>query len=158
MVASTSPTNCQRPRHNPAQGTHHSQGTHSHSHLSRWLCFYLPKPPRTSDVSTHSRYIPDTYEYPTNIPWIPHKYPKQRSTMREVVFSSPLAVLCTGCSFVRVKNYFAEYTILVLYNSTQKKYQFFRKIYHTLLIVHARVYKICIFHTFLLILYAFLAN
>ena len=48
---------------------------------------------RTSDVSTHSRYIPDTYpthtryiciphEYPTNIPRMPHEYPTQRITMR----------------------------------------------------------------------------
>ncbi len=28
--------------------------------------------------------------------------------------------LCTGCYFVRVKKHFAEYTILVVYNSTQK--------------------------------------
>ncbi len=122
--------------------------------------------------------------------------------MREVEFSSPLAVLCTavarrvfhasvriwldnchsgtltarrtidcernivsivvlplpfGCSFVRGKNCFAEYTILVLYNSTQKKYQFFRKTYHTLLFVHARVRKICTFHIFLLILHGFSA-
>ena len=53
-----------------------------------------------------------------------------------------------GCSFVRVKNYFAEYTILVLYNSTQKKYQFFRKTYHTLLIVPARVIKFAHFISF----------
>ena len=61
----------------------------------------------TSDVSTHSRYIPDTYpthtryiciphEYSPNTPRIPHEYPTQRISMREVTFSSPLAVVCTA--------------------------------------------------------------
>ena len=31
-----------------------------------------------------------------------------------------LVVLCSGCYFVRVKKHFAEYTILVVYNSPQK--------------------------------------
>ena len=63
--------------------------------------------PKSQYASTHSRHIPDTYpthtryirishEYPTNTLRIPHEYPTQKTAMREVEFSSPLAVLCTA--------------------------------------------------------------
>ena len=44
----------------------------------------------------HTRHIPDTYVYPMNTLRIPHEYPTQKTAMREVEFSSPLAVLCTA--------------------------------------------------------------
>ena len=86
------------------------------NHISPYLRVSVPirahpwlihLPPRAPSPSTHSRYIPNTYpthtryirishEYPTNTLRIPHEYPTQKTAMREVEFSSPLAVLCTA--------------------------------------------------------------
>ena len=72
------------------------------------------KPPRTFDVSTRSRYIPDTYpthtryicilhEYSLNTPRMSCEYSTHKIAMREATLSTPdsplvllLAVLCTA--------------------------------------------------------------
>ena len=72
------------------------------------------KPPRTFDISTRSRYTPDTYpthtryiciphEYSPNTPRMSREYSTHKTAMREATLSTPdsplvplLAVLCTA--------------------------------------------------------------
>ena len=75
--------------------------------------------------------------------------------------SDPWPISCRSVFWLLLCSCKKTFCIIYYFGGVQfhtKKYQIFRKTYHTLLFAYARVYKICTFHIFLLILHAFLLD